>query len=701
MNFETQIAQKLGVKPKQVTAAAQLIDEGNTIPFIARYRKELTDGLTDEQLRNLDRELKYLRGLQERKEDITRLLEEKGVLDENLQAALAQADTLQQVEDIYLPYRPKRRTRATVAIEKGFQPLADYIMAQKGNQAELTSMIEGFVGEQTGAETAEEAVGYAMDILAAQVSENARARDYVRRIGNRGGKVIVSKTKDAPEDSVYANYFDYEEPIREITPHRILAINRGEREGHLKIALLFEEEKILPSLRSVFAVDRESPSFQLVCRAIEDGYQRLLYPSIQTELRNELKERADAASIHVFASNLKPYLMQSPLKGKVILGMDPGYRTGCKLAVISETGEVLDHGVVHVATSKGRAKEAEREVLRLLKAHQVGLIAIGNGTASRETELFIADLIQGHDLGLQYTIVNESGASIYSASELGQAEFPDLDVTIRGAISIARRVQDPLAELVKIEPKHIGVGQYQHDVNQKQLDETLHAVVESCVNQVGVDVNTASKSLLTYVSGVTAKVADQILAHKRENGLIQSKAEIKKIKGIGPKTFQQCAGFLRIPESSNPLDNTGVHPESYPQAKKLLGEDLKTIDVKAKAEELEIGLPTLMDILEEMKKPGRDPRDQMPEPITRSDILTLEDLSVGMELEGTVRNVVDFGAFVDIGVGTDGLVHISQISETYIKHPSDVIEVSQVVSVRVIMVDKKAEKIGLSMKPSR
>lgn len=699
MNILEKIADELKLKKEQVEKSVELLDEGNTIPFIARYRKEVTGNLTDELLRELDTKLNYYRNLEKRKEDVIRLIENQGKLDDELTIKIHSAQTLQEVEDIYLPFKPKKRTRATVAEEKGLRPLAEFILENDSDIEKLNEFAATFIDEELEVNSIEDAINYAKDIIAGDVSEDSDIRGYIRDRGMMTGIINCEKTDSSEENGVYSNYYDYSEKVRSAAAHRILAINRGEKEDQLRIKIDLEDDSNLNRIRRTYNQNSKGAYYDIIDEAIVDSYNRLILPQIQTQIRKELKEFADNESIKVFSFNLKPYLMQSPIKGRAIIGMDPGFRTGCKLAVISEFGEYLDSAQIFPVKPFERILDSKKKMLEFIEKYDVGLIALGNGTASRETEIFVVDIIREiKDRKIAYVIVNESGASIYSASELARQEFPDLDVTIRGAISIARRLQDPLAELVKIEPKHIGVGQYQHDVNQKELDIELEGVVESCVNTVGVDINTSSGALLKYVAGISAKIAENILEYKREKGLIKTKNELRTIKGIGPKTYEQCAGFIRIPESENPLDNTGVHPESYAEAAKVMEMDLDKIDVKVVSEDLGIGIPTLKDIIHELKKPGRDPRDEMPAPVLRSDVLTMDDLEEGMILTGTVRNVVDFGAFVDIGVGTDGLVHISEISNSFIKHPSDVLKVSDVVKVSVINIDRKREKIGLSIR---
>lgn len=698
MDIFKKIASELEIGLKQVESSVKLIDEGNTIPFIARYRKEITGNLSDEVLRELDKKLYYYRNLNERIEDVKRLIDGQGKLTEELEAKLNGAENLQTVEDIYLPYRPKKRTRATIAEEKGLRPLAEYILEGKGSQKELEDFSSSFIDEDKEILTVEDAISYAKDIIAGDMSENADIRTFIAKNAWKSGAFRSSKSQEEDPKKTYQNYYEFVGRLKDLKAHMVLALFRGEKEGILKLSLELDDDKNIENIIRTYTKNKNKNLDPIIEETAKDSYTRLIFSQIETQLRKELKEDADQKSIEVFKENLSPYLMQAPMKNRSILGMDPGYRTGCKLAVISEFGEYLDNDKIFPTFSEEKIKEAEKKVIHLIEKYNISLIALGNGTASRETEKFIGNLLKKLDRDIKYVIVSESGASIYSASKLGTEEFPDLDVTVRGAISIARRLQDPLAELVKIEPKHIGVGQYQHDINQKELDYALEGVVEASVNKVGVDVNTASISLLKYVAGISEKNARAILEYKREKGKIKTKNEISRVKGIGPKTFQQCAGFLRVPESDDPLDNTGVHPESFEAARKLLGEDLTKINIKEKAEELKLGELTLRDIIEELKKPGRDPREDAPKPHLRSDVLSLEDLEVGMELTGTVRNVVDFGAFVDIGIGTDGLVHISEISDKFIKHPSDLLSVSDIVKVKVIKIDKEREKVSLSMK---
>lgn len=698
MNLFERIAEELNIESKQVADTVALIDEGNTIPFISRYRKEVTGGLDDATLRDLETRLQYLRNLETRKDEVKRRIESTGNLTEELAAKIDAAMILQEVEDLYLPYKPKRRTRATMAAEKGLTPLADLLFAQEATEGEIQAMAVSLVSEENEVTGPEDALQGAMDILAERVSETAEIRETIRTRAQSVGVVSSSKVKEQ-EDKTYEMYYDFSETLRTLPAHRILAMFRGEKEGILKIRMDFGDEENPDRILRHLTQGKASDAAPYLEEVAKDAYKRLLLPSMETEIRNALKERADRESIDVFATNLRPYLMQPPIKDRAIIGLDPGYRTGCKVAVISEYGDYLDQAVIHVTEPFQNLTKATQVLTGFIKKYNVSLIAIGNGTASRETEQFVAQLIEdSRHPDLYYAIVNEAGASIYSASKLGHDEFPDLDVTIRGAISIARRIQDPLAELVKIEPQHIGVGQYQHDVNQKELKETLENVVEDCVNAVGVNVNTASAALLNYVAGISPTVAKNILQYKEENGPFRSRSELKKVKGLGPKAFVQCAGFLRIPESKDVLDNTGVHPESYPIAREILKKDLQRVRISTLLQEFDAGPHTLADILFELKRPGRDPRDEMPKPILRSDVLSIDDLEEGMVMNGTVRNVVDFGAFVDIGIKNDGLVHVSQLSDKFVKHPREVVQVSDIVKVKIIGVDKEKGKVSLSMK---
>lgn len=697
MNIFEQIAKELNIKVNQVENTVKLIDEGNTIPFIARYRKEVTGNLDDEVLRNLEQKLQYLRNLEERKQDVIRLISELGELTEEIKNEIIKAETLSRVEDIYLPFRPKKRTRATIAKEKGLKPLADLILNRKLNKKNFENKVLEFISEEKEVLTKEDAINGALDIIAEKIAEDKDFRDILRKDALENGQLISEKGKE--ENNIYDMYYEFSEKISKLPPHRILAINRGEKEKALKVSIKLNDEKNISDILFSLCMDKEDFCYQFLEKAVNDGYNRLLLPQIETEIRNNLKDLADEKSIEVFGQNLKPYIMQSPILDRVVLGIDPGFRTGCKVAVISTTGAVLDHVNIFPTKPQEKIKESKEILSKLIKKYDVKLIAIGNGTASRETEKVVVELLDELKIkDLFYSIVNEAGASIYSASKLGQEEFPDLDVTVRGAISIARRIQDPMAELVKIEPKHIGIGQYQHDVNQKKLDQTLSDVIENCVNRVGVDINTASVSLLSYISGISKTMAKNLVAYRDENGMFKNREQIKKVKGIGPKAFTQAAGFLRIRNGENPLDNTAVHPESYKIAEKLYGKDLEKINISKFSKDLQVGELTLKDIIEELKRPGRDIREDMPKPILRSDVLSIEDLKVGMELKGTVRNVVDFGAFVDIGIKNDGLVHISQISNKYIKHPSEVLKVSDIVDVKILEIDLEKQKVKLTMK---
>ncbi|MDO5017699.1 MAG: Tex family protein [Lagierella massiliensis] len=698
MNIDLKIAKELKITEEQVKSTVNLIDEGNTIPFIARYRKEVTGNLNDEQLRELEELLKYLRSLEDRKSDVIRLIDEQGKLTPELKKDIENAELLKEVEDLYLPYKQKKRTRATKAREKGLEPLANLMLDENGTKEEFEKLSNSLIDEEKDVKSAEDAIKGAMDIIAEKISESIEFRDLLRKSAKESGGIISSQSGE-DENKTYEMYYDFLERIRHLKSHRILAMFRGEKEGVLKLKFDFNDERNIAEILSHYEYLKSKNYYDFVKEAIIDGYKRLLLPSIETEVKSELKEKADRESIKVFGKNLRPYLMQPPIKDSVVIGLDPGYRTGCKVAVISSHGKVLDYTAIYPTKPKEDVEGSKKVLRDFIEKYKVNLIAIGNGTASRETENLVSELIQElKKEDLYYTIVNEAGASIYSASKLGQEEFPDLDVTIRGAISIAKRIQDPLAELVKIEPEHLGVGQYQHDVNQKELKIALENVVEDCVNTVGVNVNTASASLLNYVSGIGKSVAKNIVQYKEENGPFKNREELNKVKGFGPKAFTQCAGFLRIPESNNILDNTAVHPESYHIAKELLNRDLKKIQVSKVSKELNIGIPTLVDIIKELKKPGRDPRDEMPKPILRSDVLSIDDLEEGMILKGTVRNVVDFGCFVDIGIKNDGLVHISQLSNKYIKHPSDMVEVSDIVEVKIISIDRETGRVGLSMK---
>lgn len=719
------IAQELGVKNSQVENTIKLIDEGNTIPFIARYRKEVTGGLSDETLRDLGERLTYLRNLEQRKEEIIKSIDEQGKLTDEILQAVAIAKTLAEVEDIYRPYKQKKKTRATVAKAKGLEPLADIILEQKETK-DINEIAKQYVNIDSLSEedkknkdkvvaTAEDAIQGALDIIAETISDNAKYRKEIKKLCYREG-TIVTKASKAEEKSNYEMYYEYQEALKYIPSHRILAINRGEKEGFLKVSLDKPEEKILKYIERDI-LKGETQFTQMLKDTILDSFKRLIEPSIDREIRSDLTEKAEEKAIKVFGKNSKQLLLGAPIKGKTVMGFDPAYRTGCKIAVIDETGKVLDYTTVYPTEPQNDVEGAKKELLKLIDKDKIDMIAIGNGTASRESEMFVSDMIKEASRPVHYVIVSEAGASVYSASKLATEEYPDINVSIRGAISIARRLQDPLAELVKIDPKAIGVGQYQHDVNQKKLSESLTAVVEDSVNKVGVDVNTATPSLLSYVSGINNTIAKNIVKYRDENGKLKNRKQLLKVPKLGKVAFEQCAGFLRILDGDNPLEVTAVHPESYEATEKLLetmGFDkkdlkdkekleelrkkLKTINVEEMAKQLGIGEMTLSDIVEELSKPGRDPREDMPKPILRNDVLKLEDLKEGMVLTGTVRNVIDFGAFVDIGVKHDGLVHISEMSDKFIKNPSDLVSVGDIVKVKVIKIDKDRQKVGLSMK---
>ena len=719
MDIIQTLAQELDKKPQYVENVVRLLDEGNTIPFIARYRKELHGAMDDTSLRTLEERLQYLRGLEERREAVKNAIEEQGKLTAELTAAIDRAKTLAEVEDLYRPYKQKRRTRATAAKEKGLEPLAALLFAQERNCPRPEDAAQDFIDPEKGVEAIADALQGANDIIAEWISDDAAVRKSLRELLERRG--TLRSLAATEEDSVYRLYYDFEQSLSRLQGHQILAINRGEKEEKLKVTVLLDRELALPLLRRA-VVKPGSAAMEFVKAAAEDAYDRLIFPSLEREMRTALTEKASEGAIGQFALNLKPLLMQPPVKGKVTMGLDPGYRMGCKVAVVDGTGKVLDTAVVYPTYGERQKKEAIAALAKLIKKHGVENIAIGNGTASRETEQMAVELIrQVNEAGtrVSYMIVSEAGASVYSASKLAAEEFPQYDVNLRSAVSIARRLQDPLAELVKIDPKAIGVGQYQHDCPQKQLDEALNGVVEDCVNAVGVDVNTASPSLLQRVAGLNGTTAKNVVAYREENGAFTSRAQIKKVPKLGPKAFQQCAGFLRVPESKSVLDNTAVHPESYDAAKALLELTGHTLaDVKAgtlsdlpgrvkaygeeqAAEAIGVGVPTLRDIVSELLKPGRDVRDELPKPILRTDVLEMKDLKPGMVLTGTVRNVIDFGVFVDIGVHQDGLVHISQVSDKFIRHPSEVVSVGDVVKVAVLEVDEKKKRISLSMKQAR
>lgn len=697
MDIVKKLVEEFQLKPFQVTNTINLIDEGNTIPFIARYRKEQTGNLKDTVLRDLFDRLNYLRNLKDRQEEVIRLIEEQGKLTDDLRKDILESETLQRIEDLYVPYRPKRRTRATIAKEKGLEGLANILLAQKVDKGELDGIVKRYLDEEKGVNTEEEALEGAMDIIAEIISDDAKYRDIIRNIANNKG-ILQTEGVEKQQKSVYEMYYDYKESLKTIANHRILAINRGEKEKVLKVNLVLPNEEILSKIKSKVIINDSIETKQYLEASIEDSYKRLIFPSMEREIRSNLSERAEEEAIKVFALNLKPLLMQPPVKGETVMGIDPAFRTGCKVAVMDDTGKLLDYTTVYPTEPQNQVDKAKKELKDLIFKYDVDIIAIGNGTASRETEMIVAGMLQEIDKNLSYIIVNEAGASVYSASEVGQEEFPDLDVSIRGAISIGRRLQDPLAELVKIDPKHIGVGQYQHDLNQGKLNQALEGVVEDCVNTVGVDLNTASPSLLRYVSGISSRVAQNLIEYREEKGKFTNREELLKVKGLGPKTFTQCAGFLRIPEGNNPLDNTAVHPESYPIAKKLMGKNIDENNIEFLSKEFGVGTLTLKDIITELKKPGRDPREEMPKPIFRTDVLKMEDLKEDMILTGTVRNVVDFGAFVDIGVKQDGLIHISHLSNKYVKHPKEIVKVGDIVQVRILEIDIDRGRISLSMK---
>ncbi len=719
------IANELGVKDTQVENAVKLIDEGNTIPFIARYRKEVTGGLSDETLRELGERLTYLRNLEQRKQEVVKSIEEQGKLTDEILQGLAVAKTLAEVEDIYRPYKQKKKTRATVAKAKGLEPLAQIIIEQK-ETADINEIAKQYINIEKLSEedkknkdkvvaTAEEAIAGALDIIAENISDNSKYRKNIKRQCYKEA-LIVTRAVKPEEKSNYEMYYEYQETIKYIPSHRILAINRGEKEDFLKVKLEKPEEKILNNIEKDI-IKGETQFTNMLKETILDSFKRLIEPSIDREIRSDLTEKAEEKAIKVFGQNSKQLLLGAPIKGKTVMGFDPAYRTGCKIAVIDETGKVLDYTTVYPTAPQNDVEGAKKELLKLIEKDKIDMIAIGNGTASRESEMFVADMIKEANREVCYVIVSEAGASVYSASKLATEEYPDINVSIRGAISIARRLQDPLAELVKIDPKAIGVGQYQHDVNQKKLAESLTGVVEDSVNKVGVDVNTATPSLLSYVSGINKTIAKNIVKYRDENGKLKNRKQLLKVPKLGKVAFEQCAGFLRILDGDNPLEVTAVHPESYEATEKLLQKinfdkkdlrnkekleelqnKLKNVDVKQTAKELEIGEMTLADIIAELSKPGRDPREDMPKPILRSDVLKLEDLKEGMVLTGTVRNVIDFGAFVDIGVKHDGLVHISEMSDKFIKNPSEIVSVGDIVKVKVIKIDTERQKVGLSMK---
>ena len=715
MDIIAQITSEFHLQAWQVENVVKLIDEGNTIPFIARYRKEAHGTLDDQMLREIAERLEYLRNLDKRREEVRASIEGQEKLTEEISAALSNAATLAEIEDIYRPFKPKRRTRASIAREKGLEPLAQVLYEQRPDCEEPLALALDFLNPEKGVEPAEDALKGALDIIAENLSDDATIRRRLRNLFTVCGVVRSKSAKE--EDSVYAPYYDFSAPVEKIAGYQVLAIDRGEREGFLKVSVTLDRPRAIKVISSVALKSTESPCTRAVLEAGEDAYDRLIEPSIEREIRSALTQRAATAAIKVFSTNLRQLLLQPPVKGKVALGLDPGYRTGCKVAVVDATGRVLDTGVIYITHSEAQKEQAKSTLRRMIETHGVGIIAIGNGTASKETEIFTAELIKAIGRNISYMVVSEAGASVYSASKLAAEEFPQFDVSLRSAVSIARRLQDPLAELVKIDPKAIGVGQYQHDMPKKELDNALGGVVEDCVNAVGVDLNTASPSLLARVSGINGTVAKNIVAYREENGAYPSRAAIKKVPKLGAKAFEQCAGFLRVPESKNVLDNTGVHPESYEAAKALLalcGYSLADVSsgaigalrerveglggVEEAAKRLEAGVPTLRDIVKELLLPGRDPRDELPPPLLRTDIMDMKDLKPGMELQGTVRNVIDFGAFVDVGVHQDGLVHISQIANRRLNHPSEVLKVGDIVTVWVLSVDVAKKRISLTMK---
>ena len=705
------ISEELNVRVHQIEAVLSLLEEGNTVPFIARYRKEKTGALDEDQIRTIDKYYQYQVNLLKRKEDVIRLIDEKGMLNEKLKTDILKATQLSEVEDLYRPYKEKRKTKATAAKAKGLEPLAKWILAL--NKGDILVEAKKYLNDDVL--NVEDAIQGALDIIAEDIADDIKYRKFLKDMLYKGGILKTSeKKKHDDENKVYEMYYNYQEKVKTLVSHRILAINRAEKEKVINVNIEGDKDYYLQYITRGVTKNRETNLLPYIQKAVEDSYQRLLFPSIEREIRNDLTEKAEEGAIKVFGANLKQLLLQPPIKDMVVLALDPGFRNGCKVAVVDGTGKVLDHAVVYPVPPVNKVAQAKKILSDMIKKNGVNIIAIGNGTASRETELFAVELMKELNLNLQYIMVNEAGASVYSASKLATEEFPDLDVSIRSAISLARRLQDPLAELVKIEPRAIGVGQYQHDMNQKKLGEALGGVVEDCVNSVGVDLNTASPALLSYVSGISGTVAKNILAYREENGKFDNRKQLLKVSKLGPKAFEQCAGFLRITDGKQVLDNTGVHPESYDVAVKLLekygytADDVKNGGVKgiskkiknitATAEELGVGVPTLQDIIKELEKPGRDPRDEMPKPILKSDVLSIEDLKEGMVLKGTVRNVIDFGAFVDIGVHQDGLVHISQICDRFIKHPLEAVSVGDIVDVKVLSVDAKKGRISLTMK---
>lgn len=712
MDITTRLINEFNLKKEHVQNTIKLIDEGNTIPFIARYRKELTGSLDDQVLRKLYERLVYLRNLDEKKTQVIKSITEQEKLTDEILNNINKAETLTELDDIYRPFRPKRRTRATIAKEKGLEPLALSILEQTIS-IKVKDLASNYVNTELGINNEDEAISGAIDIIAEVISDNAEYRKSIRDITFKEG-ILVSKASDKTKESVYEMYYDYSEPIKKIASHRVLALNRGEKEGFLNLKIEAPVYKILTSLQHNIIKKDSAYTKEILITSIEDSYKRLISPSIERDIRNEITEKAEDGAIKVFSQNLKQLLMQPPIKDKIVLAIDPGFRTGCKLAVIDQTGKVLDTNVGYFTLEHHDKQKAKKLLIDMINKYNVDLISIGNGTASRESELFVCDILKQIDKKVYYIITNEAGASVYSASKLGASEFPDFDVALRSAVSIGRRLQDPLAELVKIEPKAIGVGQYQHDMNQKHLEQTLEGVVEDCVNNVGVDLNTASPSLLQYISGINKTIAQNIVDYREQNGKFKSRTELKQVKKLGPKAFEQCAGFLRIPNCEYSLDNTGVHPESYKATEKLLKllgynlDDIKSNNLKNLkskltniediANKLDIGIPTLNDIIKELEKPGRDIREEMIAPILKSDVLDIKDLKEGMILKGTVRNVIDFGAFVDIGIHQDALIHISEMSDKYIKHPLDVVSVGDIIEVKVIGIDLNKNRVSLSMK---
>lgn len=716
MNINDKLAKELGLKLNVINNIIELLDSGNTVPFIARYRKEMTGGLSDEVLRKLEERLTYLRNLEDRKEAVIKIIEEQGNLTEEIKMFIEKAETLTEVEDIYRPFKPKKRTRATIALEKDLKPLAETIL--NGNfKGNINEEAKKFISEEKGVKSEEEAIKGALDIIAEVISDEAKYRKWIRNFVYNEG--VIETKGESEESTPFEMYYDYSEEVKKIPSHRILAINRGEKEKVLSVKITSNEEKIINYLENDL-LKKNSHTDELLKEAIKDSLKRLIYPSIEREIRSELTDKGEERAINIFKENLKSLLLQAPIKGKVVMGFDPGFRTGCKVAVLDSTGKFLENTTVYPTAPKNDIEGTKNKLKKLINKYDVDVISLGNGTASRESEEVISEMIKEikNETGkeIAYVIVSEAGASVYSASKLATKEYPDLDVTVRGAISIGRRLQDPLAELVKIDPKAIGVGQYQHDVSQKRLEESLNGVVEDSVNKVGVDLNTATPSLLTHISGINTSIADNIVAYREENGEFKTRKELLKVKRLGQKAFEQCAGFLRVMESDNPLDNTSVHPESYDVAKKLIevlgytiddlkNKNLKDIEKRTEekgisnlAKQLQVGEPTLKDIIKELQKPGRDPREDMPKPILKTGVIDLKDLKPGMTLMGTVRNVSDFGAFVDIGVHQDGLVHKSQMADRFVKHPLDVVKVGDIIKVRILEVDEKRKRISLSMK---